>query len=225
MVQIVGILCKHGHMRIHTRIPRNTTLHHPSMHSDNDTDRKHNTSRQFRTHLDQSRNCLYLLSRMSGCALLNLCWSTKEWVVVALGRRRTWRLWRATCRRASRRVPSPKTVKQQCSSTCCGIKRRDPSPRCVGGVERRLTPGLLDEIREFIEEEHGRISVKSVSNRFTLSRTSSRKAIRCLRLRPLVIRTVPHLEDRHIRDRRKFAEEMLARLAIGSGRRVSRKIS
>ena len=105
------------------------------------------------------------------------------------------------------------------------IKRGDPSPRYVGGSPRRLTPELLDEIREFIEEEHGRISVKIVSNRFTLSRTSSRKAIRLLRLRPLVIRTVPHLQDRHIRDRRKFAEEMLARLALGSGRRISRKIS
>ena len=67
--------------------------------------------------------------------------------------------------------------------------------------------------------------MKIVSNRFTLSRTSSRKAIRLLRLRPLVIRTVPHLQDRHTRDRRKFAEEMLARLALGSGRRISRKIS
>ena len=101
----------------------------------------------------------------------------------------------------------------------------DPSPRYVGGSPRRLTPELLDEIREFIEEEHGRISVKIVSNRFTLSHTSSRKAIRLLRLRPLVIRTVPHLQDRHIRDRRKFAEEMLARLALGSGWRISRKIS
>ena len=42
------------------------------------------------------------------------------------------------------------------------IKRGDPSPRYVGGVERRLTPELLDEIHEFIEEEHGQISVKSV---------------------------------------------------------------
>ena len=105
------------------------------------------------------------------------------------------------------------------------FKRGDPSPRYVGGVERRLTPELSDEIREFIEEEHGRISVKIASNRLTLSRTSSRKAIRLLRLRPLVIRTVPHLQDRHIRDRRKFAEEMLARLALASGRRISKKIS
>ena len=43
--------------------------------------------------------------------------------------------------------------------------------------------------------------------------------------RPLVIRTVPRLEDRHIRGRRKFAEQMLARLALGSGRRIARKIS
>ena len=105
------------------------------------------------------------------------------------------------------------------------LKRGDPAPRDVGGVDKRLTPELVDEIREFIEEEHGRISVKIVSNRFTLSRTCSRKAIRCLRLRSLMIRTVLHLEDRHIRDRRKFAEEMLARLALASGRRISRKIS
>ena len=39
--------------------------------------------------------------------------------------------------------------------------KRGPSPRCVGGSPRRLPPELLDEIREFIEEEHGRISVKT----------------------------------------------------------------
>ena len=66
-------------------------------------------------------------------------------------------------------------------------KRGDPPPRYVGGVERRLTPELLDEIREFVEEEHGRISENILSNCFTLSRTCSRKAARCLRLRTLVI--------------------------------------
>ena len=51
------------------------------------------------------------------------------------------------------------------------IKRGDRAPRYVGGSPRRLTPELLDEIREFTaEEEHGRISLKIVSNRFTLSR-------------------------------------------------------
>ena len=43
----------------------------------------------------------------------------------------------------------------------------------------------------------------------------------CLPLRPLVIRTVLHLEDH----RRKFAVEMLARLALASGWRISRKIA
>ena len=58
------------------------------------------------------------------------------------------------------------------------IKRGDPSPRCVGGSPRRLTPELLDEIREFIEGEHGRISGTTVSIRFTLSRTRSQKTNR-----------------------------------------------
>ena len=88
-------LCINGRMRIHTRTPRNTTLHHPSTHSDTNTDQKHHKPLHFRTHLDQSRKCLYLLSRISGCAMLNLCWSTKGRVVAALGCRWTWRLWRA----------------------------------------------------------------------------------------------------------------------------------
>ena len=102
------------------------------------------------------------------------------------------------------------------------LKRGDLAPRRVGGAARRLTPGLLDDIREFIEEEHGRISGTIVSNRFALSRTSSRKAVCCLHLHPLVIRTVLHRENRHIRDRRKFVEEMLARLALASRGRSQR---
>ena len=70
--------------------PRNTTLHHPSTHSVFDTDQKHHKLLHFFTHLDQSRNCLYLLARVRGCGLLILCWSTKEWVVAARGRRWTW---------------------------------------------------------------------------------------------------------------------------------------
>ena len=56
-------LCDKGHVRIHTRTPKNTTLHHPSMHSDNDTDPKHSKSRQVPTHVDQPRNCLSRLLR------------------------------------------------------------------------------------------------------------------------------------------------------------------
>ena len=54
-----NLCCKQKHLRVHTRTPRNTTLQHPSTHSDNMTDLKHNTLHKFRTHLDQSRNCLY----------------------------------------------------------------------------------------------------------------------------------------------------------------------
>ena len=131
MVQIVGVLCKNEHVRIHIRTTRNTTLHHPSTHNDKDTDQKHFKSVHFRTHLDQPRNCLYLLSRISVCALLNLCWSRREWVVAARDRYWTWRLWRATCRRASWRVGGfhrqrPWVAKQQCSSTCCFNQARRP---------------------------------------------------------------------------------------------------
>ena len=80
--------------------------------------KKHHKSLHFRTHLDQS----HLLSRISGCALLNHCWSTKEWVVAALGRRWTWRLWRATVGGCHRQRPW--VAKQQFS--CCGNQARRP---------------------------------------------------------------------------------------------------
>ena len=91
--------------------------------------------------------------------------------MAALGHRWTWRLWTATCRRASRRVPSPRTVWPSSSvlQRVAAIKRGDPAPRYVGGVERRLTPELLDEIREFIEEERERISVKIVKSLHVVS--------------------------------------------------------
>ena len=210
-------------MRIHTRTPKNTTLHHPSTHSDNNTDQKHHKSLHFRTHLDQSRKCLCLWMRPVESLLVNK----------GMGRGSSWSSLDSETLESD--VSSGRSVgsidkdrgwpSSSVRQNVAAIKRGGPSPRYVGGSPRRVTPELLDEIREFIEEEHGRISVKIVSKRFTLSRTNSRKAIRLLRLRPLVTRTVPHLQDRHIRDRRKFAEEMLARLALGSGQRISRKIS
>ena len=75
--------CVNMNMCAFTHEHTGTTLHHPSTHSDNDADQKHPKSLHFRTHLDQPRNCLYLLSRISVCALLNLCWSIREWVVAA----------------------------------------------------------------------------------------------------------------------------------------------
>ena len=165
-------------MRIHTRAPKNTTLHHPSMHPDTDTDQNTTKSRQFLTHLDQSRNCLYLLSRITGCALLILCWSTRDWVVAALFRRWTWKLWRATCRRAGRRVPSPRTVGGQAAV-------------------------FVNVLRQSSEEtrRHVLSVVYLQSKGHPLSALAS------------------------VGDRRKVAEEMLARLAVASGRRISRKIA
>ena len=75
-----------------------------------------------------SRNCSYLLSRISGCALLNLCCSTKNgwWqllVVAGLGD--------SGERRAVGQVGGfhrqrPWVAKQQCSSTCCCNQARRP---------------------------------------------------------------------------------------------------
>ena len=70
MSQIVGFLCN-----------TNSQEHDvaPSIHALRQRhDPKHNKSRQFRTHLDQYRNCLFrLFACVSGCTLLIPCWSTK----------------------------------------------------------------------------------------------------------------------------------------------------
>ena len=50
----------------------------------------------------------------------------------------------------------PWVAKQRVRQRVAAIKRGDPSPRYVGGIPRRLTPELLDEIREFMDEECGR---------------------------------------------------------------------
>ena len=111
---------------------KNTLLHHPPVHPDDDTDAKHQKSRQFRTHQDQPRNCSYLLPRVSGCALLLRCWSTRDWVVAAwssldfetLERRVVGQV--GGCHRQG-----PWVAKQQCSSTCCGPQaKRSSSTLC-----------------------------------------------------------------------------------------------
>ena len=82
MIQIVRISCDSGHVRIHRRTHRNTTLHHPSTHSDNDTDPKHIKSLHFRSHLDESRNCLFRVSAMSRCS----SWSSLDLETLASGK-------------------------------------------------------------------------------------------------------------------------------------------
>ena len=175
-------------MRFHIRTPRNTTLHHPSTHSDNDTDQKHHKITAF-PYTSGSASQLFVSS------FTHQCMRPIESLLVnkGMGRGNSWSSLDLETLESD--VSSGKSAGSIAKDRGWPIKRGDPSPRYVGGSPRRLTPELLDEIREFIEEEHWRISVKIVSNRFTLSRTSSRKAILLLRLRPLVIRTVPHLQD------------------------------
>ena len=132
------------------------------MHSDNDTNPKHNKSRHFRTRLDQSRNCPISLSWSLDLETLESDASSGK-SAGAIAKDRGW--------------PSS-SVRQRVAAH----KRGDSSPRYVGGVERRLTPELLDEMREFIQEEQWRNSMRTVAVRFTLSRACSRKTLRLLRL-------------------------------------------
>ena len=146
MVQTVDILCINGHLRNHTRTPKNTTLHHPSMHYDIDTDQNTTKSLHFRTHLDEPRN--FVGQQRNG--------SWQLVVVAGLGDSGGRCLVRQVGRCHRQR---PWVAKQQCSSTCCCNQVRRPVATLCR--PRRLTPELLDEIREFTEEEHGRISVKN----------------------------------------------------------------
>ena len=125
--------------------------------------KKHHKSLNFRTHLEHFRKSLCLPSRISGCALLNFCWSTKERVVTALGRRWTWRLWRAPTNTTAE-VPQD-------------------APLAIG---RWSSVRLSSWVRS---EKCSRICL----------RKGCQIASRCCRL----------------------AEEMLASLAFGSGRRIS----
>ena len=189
MPQVAKNLRNNAHLCIHTRTPRNTTLHHPST----STLTTHNKSPQFRTQLDQSCNCLYhLLSVDTLCGFFVSQQENGSWqllVVAELGDSGEGRVVGQVggCHQQEHWV-----TKQQCSPTCCGPQAR--------GSNSKLCPW-----QAALGREHGRMSVRTVAIRFTMSRTCSRK-IRCLRLRPLLIRTVLHLEGCHIRDRRKFAE-------------------
>ena len=142
-VQILRILCDNGLVRIHSRTAKNTTLHHPSMHSDNDTDPTHNKSRQFRTHL------------MFAFAYRAVIIKTHAKITSALH-------------------ASPSPLPLRCFTVL----------NCFELDERSKTDPTIDDL----EGANAR---------------ALRKAIR-------VIRTVHHLEDRHIRDR-------CTRFALASG--------
>ena len=89
-----------------------------------------------------------------------------------------------------------------------------------GSSDRPRVHLWFEEFLELLDK----VSGKTGAVCFTLCRTRSRKSIHCLRFRSLAIRTEPRLTDCHIRDRRKVANEMVARLAP-SYRRRSRGMS
>ena len=177
MSQIVGISCDNGHAYVHTQTAKNTTtLHHPSTHSDNDHWPKTqpitlipHTFGSVSQLFVPSFACLWMRS-VESLLVNKVMGRGSSWVVAGLGdsgdRRVVGQVGR--CHRQG-----PWVAKQQC------YVLRPSSEEIqlhayVGDVERRLTPELLDE---FNEEEHGRISVRTVAIRVTLSRTCSRKAL------------------------------------------------
>ena len=148
-----------GHVRNHRRTRRNTTYHHPSTHSDKDTDPKRIKSLHFRTRLDQSSQ------------LFVSCFGDESWqllIVPKFGDAGVGDV--GGCHHQGLQV-----AWRQCSSACAATQqRRDPGPRHVGDKQQLLTPELWDEIREGGNE---RISAKMVSNRFTVSRTCPLSAL------------------------------------------------
>ena len=168
MVQIVGIVCKNEHVRIHIRTPRTRrcTIHPRNLTT---TLTKNTTNTAF-------PNTSGSASQLFVSSFAHQCMRPVESLLVnmGMGRGSSWSL--ETLKSDVSSGKSAGSIDKDCGwlsssvrQRVAAIKRGDPSPRYVGGSPRRLTPELLDEIREFIEEEHGRISVKIVSNRFTLS--------------------------------------------------------
>ena len=79
-------------------------------------------------------------------------------------------------------MPSPRTVGGQAAVFVNVLRQSSEetlSPRHVGGVERRFTPELLDEIREFIDGgTWANFSENRVKSFHIVSHKFSRKAIR-----------------------------------------------
>ena len=129
-----------------------------------DTDPKHNN--HVNSGPIQDVHICYHLGFCFGLLhVLNFCWSTREvgrgssWSVAGLGDSGERRVVKQVGA-----VPSPRTrgvAKQQCSSTCCSNQNEEIRRHVAGRCRKALTSELLDEIREFIVEEHGRISVKN----------------------------------------------------------------
>ena len=175
--QIAGNISNNAHLRVNTRTPRNTTLHRSSIHSDNDTDPKHNKTRQSRTHLDQSRYCLLLLVACQWMRPIESFLTNKQ-----TGRGSSWSsLDLETLESDVSSGKSAGAIAKDRGWPRCSVRQRvaairrggDPAPRSVGGVEGRLTPELFDEIREFVEEEC--VRVDAVAKRHQCSHSFSGK--------------------------------------------------
>ena len=160
------ILCINGRMRIHIRTPRNTTLHHPSTHSDTDTDQK-------KTQITAFPYTSGSVSQVFASSFAHQWMRPIESLLVnkGMGRGSSW---------LSLDLETLESADQH---------------DCRGAQNAPLAGGRWSSVRlssSVRSENFSRISVKMVSNCFTLSRTFNR-----------------------------FAEVMLARLALGSGRRIS----
>ena len=127
-----GFSCENEHVRIHRRTPRNTTLHHPSTHSDNDSDPKHIKSLHF-PHTSGSVSQLFVSCfRHASWQLLVVPGFGDAGVGTSAG------VITKDCRWPGGSV-------RQLSAT---QERGDPGPRHVGEKQQLLTPELWDAIRE-----------------------------------------------------------------------------
>ena len=166
---------------------------------------KNNKSRQFRAHLDQSRNCLYPFPLSKGMGRGSF-WSSLDLETLesdvssgksagAIAKDRGW-------------------AKQQRSSTCCGPRpKRSCSTLCQWCCKAFDAKALGRDLRVHRGGTWANFSEDCSKSLHIVSNLQSKGS-------PFAAL----LQDRHIRDRRNVAEDMLARLALASGRRISRKL-
>ena len=128
LAQIVGVLCYNGHVCSHTRTAKNTTLHHPSTHSGNDTDRKHNKSHVTSVYVWISLAivcilfCVAILAQSEGSSfLLELRWSPFNPCVDGIARSMAPTCLKKALSFEATRLASQERVQHSVSS---GIQRR-----------------------------------------------------------------------------------------------------
>ena len=186
---------------MHRHTFTNTSLHQLSTHSDNDIQKKKkkNKKRHMFVHI--------WISIAIVCLVLDGVFGTFGCILFGEQRYGSWQMLVAV---GLGDVGGRRVVGEVGGCAFCGPQMKiSDSTFSVGGRQQLLTLEILDENSRVTEEENGLSSLRMEADRFTRSRVIH------LRLLPLVIRTVLHLEQGHIRDRRKFAEETLAMLSTG----------